>query len=113
MSRDEQKTRFLARLDDPGKNWKFNSGDIDERAHWDSYMHAYEAALNATSRSWAPWYAIPADNKPYMRARVAEIIVQTLSGIDLSYPQPSSEDKKGFESARKKLSGTFAIENKK
>ncbi len=108
LSRDEQKKRFLARLDDPGKNWKFNSSDIEERAHWDSYMHAYEAALNATSRSWAPWYAIPADNKPYMRARVAEIIVQTLSGIDLSYPQPSNADKKSFESAREKLSGAAA-----
>ena len=104
LSRDEQKTRFLARLDDPGKNWKFNSSDVEERAHWDSYMHAYEAALGATSRPWAPWYAIPADDKPTMRARVAEIIVQTLSGIDLSYPQPSSEDRKRFESARKLLS---------
>jgi len=105
LSRDEQKRRFLARLDDPGKNWKFNSADIEERQHWDSYMQAYEAALNATSRSWAPWYAIPADSKPYMRARVAEIIVQTLSRIDLAYPQPSDEERKKFESARKKLSG--------
>ena len=105
LSRDEQKKRFLARLDDPGKNWKFNSGDVEERQHWDSYMQAYEAALNATSRPWAPWYAIPADSKPYMRARVAEIIVQTLSRIDLAYPQPSDEQRKEFESARKILSG--------
>ncbi len=105
LSRDEQKKRFLARLDDPGKNWKFNSGDVEERQYWDSYMQAYEAALNATSRPWAPWYAIPADSKPYMRARVAEIIVQTLSRIDLTYPQPSDDERKKFESARKKLSG--------
>ncbi len=104
LSRDEQKRRFLARLDDPGKNWKFNSGDVKEREYWDCYMQAYEAALNATSRPWAPWYAIPADSKPYMRARVAEIIVQTLSGIELTYPQPSNEDRKNFESAHKKLS---------
>ncbi len=104
LSRDEQKRRFIARLDDPGKNWKFNSGDVAEREHWDGYMQAYEDALNATSRPWAPWYAIPADSKPSMRARVAEIIVQTLSGIDLAYPQPSNEDRETFALARKKLS---------
>ena len=104
LSREEQKKRFLARLDDPGKNWKFNAGDVEERQHWDSYMQAYEAALNATSRPWAPWYAIPADNKPYMRARVAEIIVHTLSGIDLAYPKPTAEDRESFAAARRKLS---------
>lgn len=103
LSRKEQKRRFLARLDNPGKNWKFNAGDIDERQHWDSYMQAYETALNATSRPWAPWYAIPADSKPYMRARVAEIIAQTLSGVDLAYPQPSPEDKESFAAARRNL----------
>ncbi len=103
LSREEQKRRFLARLDDPGKNWKFNAGDIEERQHWDSYMQAYEAAMNATSRPWAPWYAIPADSKPYMRARVAEIIAQSLSGIELAYPQPSPDDKESFAAARKRL----------
>lgn len=104
LSRDQQKKRFLARLDKPSKHWKFNSGDVAEREYWDSYMHAYEAALNATSRPWAPWYAIPADSKPYMRARVAEIIVNTLASIDLSYPQVSSEEKKLFAASRKILS---------
>ena len=104
LSRDQQKKRFLARLDKPSKHWKFNSGDVAERESWDSYMHAYEAALNATSRPWAPWYAIPADSKPYMRARVAEIIVNTLASIDLSYPQVSSEEKKLFAASRKILS---------
>ena len=104
LSRDEQKSRFLARLDNPSKHWKFNSGDIEERQHWDTYMQAYEAALNATSRPWAPWYAIPADNKPYMRARVAEIIVETLTTLDLAYPQVSGEERKMFEASRKKLS---------
>ena len=104
LSPDQQKKRFLARLDKPSKHWKFNSGDVAEREYWDSYMHAYEAALNATSRPWAPWYAIPADSKPYMRARVAEIIVNTLASIDLSYPQVSSEEKKLFAASRKILS---------
>ena len=104
LSREQQKKRFLARLDKPSKHWKFNSGDVAEREYWDSYMQAYEAALNATSRPWAPWYAIPADSKPYMRARVAEIIVKTLASIDLSYPQVSGEEKKMFAASRKILS---------
>ncbi|MFQ5633936.1 MAG: PPK2 family polyphosphate kinase [Gammaproteobacteria bacterium] len=104
VSRSEQKKRFLRRLDNPDKNWKFKPADIAERAYWDDYMHAYEAALNATSRPWAPWYAVPADNKPHMRACVAEIIVEALSSIGLEYPQASEEDKAGFERARAKLS---------
>ena len=104
LSREEQRNRFLARLDEPTKHWKFNAADVEARKHWDAYMHAYGAALNATSRPWAPWYAIPADSKPYMRARVAEIIVDTLSGIDLSYPRPSDEDREGFAAVRAKLS---------
>ena len=74
VSRDEQRKRFLARLEEPQKNWKFSAGDIDESALWKDYMNAYGHALNATSRPWAPWYAIPADHKPYMRAAVADII---------------------------------------
>lgn len=107
ISRKEQKKRFLERLENPSKHWKFDSGDVAERQHWDSYMQAYEAALNATSRPWAPWYAIPADRKPYMRARVAEIIVNTLAAIDLTYPQISNEEKKLFEAARRELSGAY------
>ncbi len=105
VSREEQKKRLLARLNDPGKHWKFDSGDIAERTHWDAYMQAYEATLNATSRSWAPWYAIPADSKPYMRARVAEVIVDALSGLGLAYPQPSAEEMEKFEEARIHLAG--------
>mgnify|MGYP000329033515 CR=1 FL=1 len=101
--RDEQKRRFLARLDDPDKNWKFNPGDVAERRYWDDYMHAYEEALNATSRPWAPWYAIPADDKPYMRARVARIIIDTLESIGLEYPEPSAEDRAEFARAREEL----------
>ncbi len=103
MSKDEQKRRFLARLDNPDKNWKFEPNDVVERRHWDDYMHAYEEALNATSRPWAPWYAIPADNKPYMRARVADIIIETLESIGLEYPEPTAEDRAEFAKARAEL----------
>ena len=75
VSREEQRRRFLARLDEPSKNWKFSEGDVRESERWDDYMTAYQAALNATSRPWAPWYAIPADDKPFARLCVAEILV--------------------------------------
>ena len=103
VSKDEQKRRFLARLDDPAKNWKFEPGDVVERRHWDDYMLAYQDALNATSRPWAPWYAIPADDKPYMRARVAEIIISALQGIGLRYPEPSVADRSEFAESRAEL----------
>lgn len=103
VSRDEQKRRFLARLDNPDKNWKFEPRDVVERRSWEAYMDAYEAALNATSRPWAPWYAIPADDKPYMRARVADIIIATLESIGLKYPQPSERDRQEFAAAREEL----------
>ncbi len=103
VSRDEQKRRFLARLDDPDKNWKFEPHDVEERRYWDGYMEAYQDALNATSRPWAPWYAIPADNKSYMRARVADIIIDTLQSIGLKYPEPSGKDRAEFADARAEL----------
>lgn len=103
VSKKEQKRRFLARLDDPDKNWKFESGDIVERRYWDDYMAAYEAALNATSRPWAPWYAIPADDRRYMQARVAEIIIASLQSIGLRYPQPSDENRAAYARARDEL----------
>jgi len=103
VSKDEQKRRFLSRLDETEKNWKFEPNDVKERRHWDNYMRAYEDALNATSRPWAPWYAIPADDKPYMRARVADIIIDTLQSIGLQYPEPSDEDRAEFAEARREL----------
>ena len=103
VSRKEQKRRFLSRLDDPDKNWKFEAGDIVERRYWNDYMAAYEQALNATSRPWAPWYAIPADDKRYMQARVAEIIIASLKSIGLRYPQPSDENRAAYASARAEL----------
>ena len=103
VSKDEQKNRFLSRLDEADKNWKFQPRDVAERRHWDDYMHAYEEALNATSRPWAPWYAIPADDKPYMRARVAGIIIRALQSIGLEYPEPTDEDRADFAAARQEL----------
>ena len=100
VSKDEQRQRFLARLDEPDKNWKFSEADIRERGFWDQYMGAYEQALNATSTSWAPWYAIPADNKDFMRCQVADILVHTLSSLDLRYPQVSEESRLRFDEMR-------------
>jgi PPK2 family polyphosphate:nucleotide phosphotransferase len=103
VSKEEQRRRFLSRIDTPEKNWKFAMGDVAERRHWDKYMDAYEQALNATSRPWAPWYAIPADDKPFMRMTVAEILVATLKGLKLRYPEVSDEDKARFAQMRKVL----------
>jgi PPK2 family polyphosphate:nucleotide phosphotransferase len=82
----EQKKRFLDRIEEADKNWKFAAGDVKERGYWESYMGAYEDALRETSRSHAPWFAIPADSKPYMRMCVAETIVAALDTLDLHYP---------------------------
>ncbi len=91
VSLQEQRVRFLSRLDNADKFWKYSSGDLDERARWSDYMMAYESALNATSRKWAPWYVIPADNKPYMRYCVARIIRKKLEKLDMAYPQVSEQ----------------------
>ena len=103
VSKEEQKNRFLSRLDEQDKNWKFSAGDVQERQHWDDYMLAYEEALNATSTKHAPWYAIPADDKPYMRLAIAEIIVDTLEAMSLEYPEVPKEDAAKFEAARQLL----------
>lgn len=85
VSLDEQKKRFLSRIENPDKHWKFSSRDVEERAHWPAYMRAYEDALRETSRPCAPWYAIPADDKDWMRLQVADIVVRTLEQVN---PQP-------------------------
>ena len=103
VSRDEQRKRFLSRLDDQRKNWKFSSGDVDESGLWSDYMNAYEQALNATSRPWAPWYAIPADDKPSARLQVAEIIVESLKSLNLEYPKVSERHLKEIGEMRKLL----------
>lgn len=86
VSRETQKKRFLERIHDPAKNWKFSAGDVIERQHWDEYMKAYEDAMEATSTEEAPWYIIPADHKWATRAIVADIITSTLKGMNLQYP---------------------------
>ena len=86
VSKDEQRRRLLSRLEEKRKRWKFTEDDVDEREHWDAYQDAFEAALEATSQPWAPWYAIPADDKPFMRQQVAEIVVGTLKSLELEYP---------------------------
>ncbi len=103
VSRDEQRRRFLSRIEEPEKNWKFSSGDVRERRFWDDYMRAYEDALNQTSRPWAPWYAIPADDKPYMRMRVAEIVVESLRSLPLAYPRVGPEERAKFAEMRRLL----------
>ncbi|MEM9195472.1 MAG: polyphosphate kinase 2 family protein [Myxococcota bacterium] len=103
VSRDEQRQRFLDRIDEPEKNWKFSAGDVKERGRWDDYMDAYEAALNETSRPWAPWYAIPADDKRTMRVIVAETLLETMKRLDLSYPSVSKERRKEMKELRHAL----------
>lgn len=96
VSREEQKNRFLDRLNDPDKYWKFSKTDLSERGKWSDYMDAYELALNATSRPEAPWFAIPADNKPYMRLVVARQILSTLEQLPLAYPEKNPEEIQRF-----------------
>lgn len=105
VSPGEQRRRFLSRIDEPHKNWKFSSSDVAERSHWDAYMAAYEDALAATSRPWAPWYAIPADDKPFMRLQVAEIIVENLKRLGLAYPRVGKAEKERFAEMRRLLDG--------
>ena len=107
VSQAEQLNRFRDRLGDPAKNWKFSAGDLAERALWPKYMEAYEAALNGTSREWAPWYAIPADDKPYMRMVVAEVLADTLEGLGVDYPPLTAEQKAELEEARRDLGVTL------
>ena len=106
LSQEEQHKRFVSRLDDKRKNWKFSAGDITESKLWPDYMHAYEQALTATSRPWAPWYAIPADDKPYMRLQVAEIIVDSLKRLQLQYPEVSGRQQKELEEMRELFKST-------
>jgi len=103
VSQEEQHARFLDRVRDPDSHWKFNAGDMAESKRWDDYMAAYERTLRATSKPWAPWYAIPADSKSYMRRAVAETIVQTLEQLDMPWPELSERDRGELERARREL----------
>jgi PPK2 family polyphosphate:nucleotide phosphotransferase len=103
VSKAEQKRRFLARLDQPGKQWKFSAADVAERAHWDEYARAYEEAITATSTAWAPWYVVPADHKPVMQAMVAAILVDTIGSLGLSWPEVSDQARAANADARRRL----------
>lgn len=105
VSRDEQKRRFLDRINEPEKNWKFSIGDVRERGRWDDYMKAYEEAIEATSTNSAPWYVIPADKKWFMRLAVSEIIVKKLGSMELHYPKVSEKHKAELLEAKAMLEG--------
>ncbi|HEY2943189.1 MAG TPA: polyphosphate kinase 2 family protein [Vicinamibacteria bacterium] len=103
VSKEEQRRRFLARLDEPQKNWKFSLSDVKEREHWDEYMAAYEDMLERTSTEHAPWYVIPADHKWFMRMAVADVVVSTLEKLKPEYPTITEEKRRELEAARKAL----------
>ena len=103
VSRKEQKKRFLERIDEPSKNWKFSSADVKERAHWDKYMDAYEAAIQATATPHAPWFVVPADNKWFTRLVVVGAIVEALEKMQLRYPTIDKSRRAELELARKLL----------
>ena len=103
VSKDEQKARFLSRLNEPHKHWKFSSGDLIERSHWDDYMLAYQDMIQATSTEYAPWYAIPADNKKYMRMIVAKIVVEALQELDPQFPEVQAKERDQFDEMRQRL----------
>jgi PPK2 family polyphosphate:nucleotide phosphotransferase len=104
LSKEEQRKRFLARIDDPDRNWKLSRPDIEERAYWKQYMAAYEDCLEATSTKHAPWYVIPADDKLNARLIISQVIVDTLGGLNLSYPKPDPAQRRDLQSIRKSLS---------
>jgi len=103
LSKDEQKRRFLDRINEPDKHWKFSAADLAERQHWDTYMAAYEAMISATSTEHAPWYVIPADHKWVSRAAVATILAGTIKQLGLTWPTVTETQKQQIEVARKKL----------
>jgi PPK2 family polyphosphate:nucleotide phosphotransferase len=103
VSKAEQKRRFLSRIDEPEKNWKFSANDVAERAHWDAYMKAYEGAIRGTAAKHAPWFVVPADTKWFTRLVVVAAIVEALEGLDLHYPKVTKAQKAALEVARKAL----------
>ena len=103
VSKEEQKQRLLARLTDPTKHWKFNARDLPERARWDEYQGVYSEAITATSTEWAPWWIIPADSKPVMRALVAEIVCREIGKLKLRYPPASGATRLGIAEALETL----------
>jgi len=103
VSREEQKKRFLSRLDEPEKHWKFALSDVQERAHWDAYMHAYEDMIRHTTTAHAPWYVVPADNKWFTRLAVAAAVIDVLEDLSLAYPKVDSAKRRELATAREAL----------
>lgn len=103
VSREEQKRRFLERLDKPEKNWKFSERDVDERAHWSDYMSAYDEMIRQTAAPYAPWFVVPADNKWFTRMTVASIVADALTGLDLHYPKADPQRLAALANARQRL----------
>jgi PPK2 family polyphosphate:nucleotide phosphotransferase len=103
LSKDEQRRRFLARIDEPQKNWKFSMADIEERQYWKQYMQAYEQCLSATSTRHSPWYVVPADDKRNARLIVSSIIVDAFRSLDMAYPKTSAKRRRELQAIRKRL----------
>jgi PPK2 family polyphosphate:nucleotide phosphotransferase len=103
VSRDEQKKRFLERLDEPEKNWKFSVSDVREREHYDDYMRAYDAAIRATATEWAPWHVVPADRKWYTRLVVASAVIEALETVGPSFPRVDAARRRELDAARTAL----------
>lgn len=103
ISKDEQRKRFLARIDKPEKNWKFSTADVEERNFWDSYMQAYEACITATSTTDSPWFIVPADDKENARLIVSQIVLDTFEALKMSYPKTSPERLQELQEIRKQL----------
>ena len=103
LSKEEQRKRFLARIDAPEKNWKFSDSDIEERSYWKQYMKAYEKCLSATSTRHAPWYVVPADDKENARLIVSHVVLDTLSELKLAFPVTTPARRKELQRLRKKL----------
>jgi PPK2 family polyphosphate:nucleotide phosphotransferase len=103
VSKEEQKKRFLSRLEDPAKNWKFSVADLAERQHWDEYQSAYEEALSATSTTWAPWYVVPADHKYALRALVGGIVVDAIDQMGLKPPEVPADSQAALAKAKDEL----------
>ena len=108
LSYGEQKKRFMDRLDKPDKNWKFSASDVRERRYWNDYMHAYDEAIRATASEAAPWFVVPADNKPFTRLVVAAAIVEAVEKLDLKYPKATPEQMKDLAAAREELDAEAA-----
>ena len=103
LGRDEQRDRFLARIDEPEKNWKFSEADVKERGYWDQYQEAYEDAINATATKHSPWFIVPADDKKNMRLIVAQIVLEQLRALDMHYPEVTAARREEMQCYRERL----------